>query len=291
MTLKSVCSRVHPWLFFLVCVSVLSAAASEKPHFDSQLRDGAITVDGRYDDWYGNLQPFEAAPVAVQFLNDHDFLYMRLTASASAERREILRQGFTVWFDPAGGTKKHFGIRYPVVERGTGGDEGGHGYGGYGGRRGGGDDRGGEAEASHETSPGDRLDVLGPGKDDARMLTRDHAPGIDVAVRSEEGMLQYELKVPLVRTADHPYAIEAVAGKAVGVGLEAGQPPHSSFGGGRGGFGGGGMGGGRGGGGMGGHGGGTHGGGGGGGRDGEGYQAAKPLKGWGLVTIAPAPPR
>ncbi|HWJ55733.1 MAG TPA: hypothetical protein VNR90_05930, partial [Vicinamibacterales bacterium] len=90
---------------------------------------------------------------------------------------------------------------------------------------------------------------------------------------------------------DHPYAIEAVAGKAVGVGLEAGQPPHSSFGGGRGGFGGGGMGGGRGGGGMGGHGGGPHGGGGGGGGGREGYQATKPLKGWGLVTIAPAPAR
>jgi hypothetical protein len=295
MTLKSVFFRVHPWLFFLVCVSVLSAAASEKPHFDSQLRDGAITVDGRYDDWYGNLQPFEAAPVAVQFLNDRDFLYMRLTASASAERREILRQGFTVWFDPAGGTKKHFGIRYPVVESGTGGDEGGHSYGGYGGRRGGSDregEHGGDAEGSQDMSPGARLDVLGPGKDDARMLTRDHAPGIDVAVRSEQGMLQYELKVPLLRTADHPYAIEAVAGKAVGVGLEAGQLPHSSFGGGGrgGGFGGGGMGGGRGGGGgMGGHGGGTHGGGGGGGR--EGYQATKPLKGWGLVTIAPDPAR
>jgi hypothetical protein len=296
MTMRSIFGRV-------CCGSLLLAggfatlAASEKPHFDSQLRDGAIAIDGRYDDWYGNLQPFEQAPVAIQFLNDKDFLYMRLTASASAERREILRQGFTVWFDPAGGTKKHLGIRYPVVEHGTGGDEGGRGgYGGFGGGSRHGGERGGEGDAPPSgPSAGDRIDVLGPGKDDARMLTRDHAPGIDVAIREEQGTLQYELKVPLVHNSDHPYAIDAQPGKAVGVGLEAGKPEGGGYGahpagggGGMGGFGGG-MGG-RGGG-MGGRGGGGHGGGGGRGGGGDDHAAAKPLKGWATVTIASAPAR
>jgi len=271
------------------CSWLVSVAASERPKFESRLRDGAITVDGKYDDWYGTLAPFEAAPVAVQFLNDSEFLYMRITASASAERMQIVRQGFTVWFDPAGGTKKHFGIRYPVVERGSGPEEGG--YGGYGGgRRGGGAGR--EREGGNpDQIVGDRIDVLGPKKDDARMLTRDHAPGLDVAIRSEQGTLQYELKVPLLKSADHPYAIEAVAGKPVGFGLETGAMQQRSFGmspgGGGGGFGGGGMGG-RGGG-MGGRGGGG-GGRGGGGRQG-GSEPPKPIKGWGIVTIAPAPAR
>jgi hypothetical protein len=279
-------------------LAVVRVRASEKPHFDSQLRDGAITIDGKYDDWYGNLQPFEQAPVAVQFLNDKDYLYMRLTASATPERREILRQGFTVWFDPAGGTKKHLGIRYPVVEHGVGGDEGerGGGYGGYGGRRGG-DREHPAGDSPSEPSPGDRIDVLGPGKDDARMLTRDHAPGIDVAIREEQGTLQYELKVPLVSSSDHPYAIDAMPGKPVGVGLEAGKPAERSYGGRPGGFGGGGGGMGGFGGGMGGRGGGMggHGGGGGGGMRGgggrDGAENAKPLKGWGTVTIASAPAR
>lgn len=278
----------------LLLAGIATLAASDKPHFESQLRDGAITIDGRYDDWYGNPQPFEQAPVAIQFLNDKDFLYMRLTASASTERREILRQGFTVWFDPAGGTRKHFGVRYPVVEHGSGGDERGRGgYGGYGGRHG--ENRGGARdgdERPQDPSPADRIDVLGPGKDDARMLTRDHAPGIDVAIRQEEGTLQYELKVPLVHTPDHPYAIDAQPGRIVGVGLEAGKPDAGGFamrqpgGGGFGGFGGG-MGG-RGGA-MGGHGGGM--GGRGGGRGDERQEAAKPLKGWATLTIAPAQAR
>jgi hypothetical protein len=257
--------RVHPCcsVALVLGVSLATAAASGRPSFTSQPRDGAITVDGRYDDWHGHLDPFEAAPVAVQFLNDGEYLYMRMTASSSAERMQVVRQGFTVWFDPAGGTTKHFGVRYPVVEHGSGPDEG---------RRG----------VISEPSPGDRIDVLGPGKDDARMLTRDHAQGVDAAIRSEEGMLQYELKVPLVKSADHPYAIGASAGKPIGVGLETGPPQQHSFGRGGpgGGFGGGGGGMGRGGGG---HGGGGRRGGGGGRGGGE---AAKPLKGWGLVTIA-----
>jgi hypothetical protein len=311
MKFTSIFIRVLPCAALLAAAGLVTLSASEKPHFDSQLRDGAITVDGHYDDWYGNLQPFEQAPVAVQFLNDQDYLYMRMTASATTERREILRSGFTVWFDPAGGTKKHFGVRYPVVEQGSGGDDGGGhggyggggGYGGYGGsgRRspsggsGGGDkgSQGGDSADSGDPRPGDRIDVLGPGKDDARMLTRDHAPGIDVAVREEQGTLQYELKVPLLKTADHPYAIEAVAGKPIGFGLESGRTQQHAFSMGQGGGGGfGGMGGGMGGrgGGMGGRGGGGHGGGGGGGgRQGGGGDAEKPLKGWGTVTIAPAP--
>jgi len=273
---------VLPCASAALCFCAFSAltAASVKATFESQPRDAAISVDGRYDDWYGHLQPFEAAPVAVQFLNDGEYLYMRMTASSTPERMQIVRQGLVVWFDPAGGTKKQFGVRYPIVEHGSGPD--GDPRGGYGGRRGGA--REGAEREMPEPSPSDRIDVLGPGKDDARMLTRDHAQGVDVAIRSEQGTLQYELKVPLVKSADHPYAIGAVAGKPIGFGLETGKPEQRSFGtgGSGGGFGGGGMGG-RGGG-MGGHGGGgMHGGG--GGRSGG--EAAKPMKGWALVTIAP----
>jgi hypothetical protein len=286
---RSVLVRVGPWLVrsVLVCVGLwlafLSVAAAERPHFDSTGRDGVITVDGNYDDWYGHLQPFGNDPVAIQFLNDGEFLYARLTASDPATRMQILRQGMTIWFDPAGGTKKKLGIKYPVVEGGgvARGGRGG-GYGGGGGRR-------GEDAPDDPVAPADRVDILGPGKDDARSLTRDHLSGVDVAIRSEQGTLQYELKVPLARTADHPYAIEAAPGATIGVGLETAKMEQRAVGEGRGGgFGGGGGGGmpgggrGRGGGGMGGR--------GGGGRGGDqqrGFQPPKPLKAWATLTIAP----
>ena len=76
MTSKSVLLRIRPSLVkaALVCAGLglgfLTVAASEKPHFESKGPDGAITIDGKFDDWYGNLQPFGTDPVSIQFLND-----------------------------------------------------------------------------------------------------------------------------------------------------------------------------------------------------------------------------
>jgi hypothetical protein len=277
--------RVRLWLVLIgVCLWPAVVSVAERPRFESQRRDNAITVDGKFDDWYGHLQPFGADPVAVQFLNDGEFLYIRMTASDAATRMQIRRLGMTVWFDPSGGTKKKLGIKYPVVERGAGNGEG---HGGRGRGFGGGSAKGGDGTPDEAAEAGDRVDIIGPGKDDARSLTRDHLPGVGVAIRVEEGTLHYELKVPLARTADHPYAIDTAPGRTIGVGLETGKLPQRSSGAGRGGGfgggGGGGMGGGRG------HGGGM-GGGGRGGHRGDGqreFQPPKPLKDWAIVAIAP----
>src|SRR4051794_26735241 len=99
-------------VFVSLCLcTVATLVAADKPKFASGRRNDAITIDARFEDWPGNLEPFGDKPVSVQFLNDGEFLYMRLTASDPATRMQIVRQGLTVWFDPAGGTKKRFGIR------------------------------------------------------------------------------------------------------------------------------------------------------------------------------------
>src|SRR5258708_16686741 len=162
MTMKGMASAtacVGLWLGFL------SLSAAERPHFDSQVRDGAITVDGKYNDWYGHLQPFGKEPIAIQFLNDGEFLYVRLTASDAATRMQIVRQGMTIWFDPGGGSRKKLGIKYPVVE---GGGPGG---------LGGGPRRRGEGGAGAGIGPADRLALPAPRPTDPRPLTPEHPPG------------------------------------------------------------------------------------------------------------------
>jgi hypothetical protein len=273
----------------LLLAPAVALAAADRPHFDSHPVDRAITIDGNFDDWTGNagsLEPFGKDPLSIQVLNDGTFLYLRLSASDPGVRSQIVRRGLTIWFDPKGGTKKTFGIRYPVIED-PGGDDGREGYrgiGGYGGHRRPARGEGGSngATADDSDQPPDRVDIVGPGKDDEVSLTREHLQGVDVAFTPVQGVLQYELKVPLATSADMPYAIAAVPGVAIGLGLETPKSAQRSFGGEPGGgFGGGGMGGGFGGpggfgrgGGMGGrHGGGT------------GYQPPKPLKTWGTLTL------
>lgn len=287
-------------LFLAPAVTLVAAA---RPHFDSHPVDGTITIDGSFDDWTGspgNLEPFGQDSIAIQALNDGTFLYLRLSASDPGVRTQIARRGLTVWFDPKGGTKKTFGVRYPVIEDQSA-DAGIGGY-RFGGRRqpgasgqgsgtssGTGDNGGTTVQPEDTEQPPDRVDILGPGKNDEVSLTREHLQGVEVAFKVEQGILQYELKVPLAKTDDMPYAIAAAPGGSIGIGLETAKAQDRMNLGqqGGGGYGGGGMGGG----GFGGRGGFGRGGGGGMGRHGGGQGSGdqtKPLKGWGTITLASA---
>jgi hypothetical protein len=277
--------------FLALCMATALGSvawAAEHPKFVSQPVAGTILVDGHQDDWTGTVEPFGSEPISIQLANDGTFLYLRLVASDPSARAQIMRRGLVVWFDEQGKAKKRFGLKYPVVES-SGAEERGR-YGG--GRPGdGGNGAGGERPSEDSYTPADRIDVLGSNKDDERSLTLDHASGIEAAARMEQGTLLYELKVPLARSADHPYAIGTSPGKTIGIGLETPKVERPSEGGERG-YGGGygGHGGGYGGhgGGYGGHGGGMRGG---GGREG-GFQQAKPLNVWGTVVLsAPAQSR
>jgi hypothetical protein len=273
---------VGQWLVF-AAVFAVSVHASSKPAVASGALDGHIIVDGDERDWTGSLQPFGDAPFSIEAVNDGQYLYVRLSASSPDVRRQVTRFGLTVWFDPKGGSKKTFGVRYPVVEEPFDRYQG----------RGGGGFRGGQRERPQTPPEGgeqsdtqsdarDRVDILGPGKNDARSLTRDHLEGVAVAMKVTDGSLLYELQVPLATGDGRPYAIGTSAGKTIGIGFETPKVNRPSMSRGGGGFGGGGFG-------RGGFGGGRRGpGGGGGGRGGGGqrsFEPPKPLKAWGTLTL------
>jgi hypothetical protein len=258
--------------------------AAKRERIESHWRDRDVVIDGDNGEWAGPLHPVEENhPIMTAAMNDGQFLYVVLSTSDLAARRQIMRQGLIVWFDPSGGDKKHFGVKFPV---GVLPDEAGRGRGGRrapGGGRPSGDPGSGDPaqpDQPAQLEPTNRLEVYGPEKDDAHSFVTDMAPGIAVKVGQVQGYLVYELKVPLARTADWPYAIEAKPGAVIGFGLETPkiERPSGERRGGMGGFGGrgGGMGG-RGG--MGGHRGGS------GGNDRQSEQP-KPLKSWATIQLA-----
>ena len=254
--------------------------ASKRQVIDSHWRDRDVAIDGDNGEWPGPLVPVEENhPLLTGTMNDGQYLYLVLSTNDASVRRQIFRQGLIVWFDPSGGDKKHFGLKYPVgVSEETGG-RGGYRRGGYGGARSpSGSGSGDPTQAPPaDPEPIDRLEVYGPEKDDAHSFVTTMAPGIAVKTGNVDGYAVYELKVPLRKTADAPYAIEARPGTVIGLGLETPkieQPSREGRGGGFGGFGGG----------MGGRGGGMGGHGGGGGE--RGYDAPKPIKIWAEIKLA-----
>ncbi|MEO7273741.1 MAG: hypothetical protein ABIX28_13510 [Vicinamibacterales bacterium] len=279
-------TRVITALAALSVVLSLEARAT-RAHFDSTWLTTPITIDGSPLEWAGPLAPFNDQPLAMAAANDGEALYVVLTASDPAVRRQILRQGLIVWFDGGGKDKKKFGVKFPIGIGLSEEDLRGR-------RRGGAPDsaapgrEAGDQGQPPSVEPPNRLEVLGASKDEARSYTADQAPGIAVKVGQAEGLLAYELKVPLSSSSSHAYAISAKPGQTISVGLEMPKlemPNARGREGGRGG----GMGGGGGGGRIGGFGGGgggrgRRGGGGGGGM--ERPEQAKPLSGWIELKLA-----
>jgi hypothetical protein len=210
--------------------------------------------------------------IVVDVMNDDDYLYLTVGVSDRMKQRQIVFQGLTVWFDYQGGDDKRFGVRYPLRTDRPG----------YGEER---PDRGQLRDSSWtfpENFP-DELDLLGPAEGEHHRLGMSETKGIEARVQNNSGTLVYTLKVPLMDTGGHLYAIGAHAGTTIGLGIETGGSLQGQGGGRPRGEGGGGEGRGR----MGGR-----GGFGGRGRGGEGgggdqYRSARePMKFWAKVQLA-----
>jgi hypothetical protein len=296
--------------------AIAIAVAAETLRIESVWSTEAPVVDGRLTEWSSPLVTLGSTPLSLGVRNDGQFLHVVLAASDQATRMMLGAAGFTVWMDPAGKEKKSFGISIPPTMaagpgmrgRGPGGgppqgqpgDTAQPGQEGREGQREGG--AGGQQGPAIGTITS--IEVLGASKDDRRRFELAYARtiGLDVAARMAEGVLVYEIRVPLPVSEAQPYGVRSAPGAIIGLGIETAQLPRPGGRGeegGRGGMGGGPPGGGSGGGGMGGGmGGGRTGGGGGqpggmgggppgGGR--EGMREMKPIKTWTVVQLAKGP--
>jgi hypothetical protein len=203
----------------------------------SKWLDREITVDGQSNDWLGAMMYIEKKNISVGLFNDENFLYICMIAEDQSVRNQVMRQGVMLWFDPSGGKKETFGIKFPL-----GMQPGDFPMG----RRG--DEQDPERFRQAPRRSMTELEIFGPGEDESLRILKEDAKGIEINVKGLSGMLVYELKVPLNHSEEHPYAIGAKAGSSIGVRLETPKMSRQRMGGRGGGMGGkGGMGGGRGG--------------------------------------------
>ena len=282
------------WVSMIVLIA-LSVTGCNELEVDSSWRDHEITIDGMGTDWQDPMVYAEDAKIAVGLVNDAQYMYICLTPADIRTATQMATAGFTVWFDPEGGKKKRFGIRFPL------------------GMQGGGDpmmfresmsrermsrERGARGSMQDSTRyqrmfamMGNQLDILGPDEDKSVRVAVLSAKGIEVQLGYSRGRVVYELKVPLARDAEHPYGIGTALGETIGIGFATSELDREkmmeTMGQGRGGRGGGrGGGGGMKGGGGGMRGGGRGGRGGMGGMRPSGGQMPEPLELWAKVTLA-----
>jgi hypothetical protein len=189
-------------------LAIANLAGCKNLELNSHWRDWKIAIDGVNSEWENSTTYIEDEKVLIGVINDEDFLYISLISDNPILRRQMMGQGFIVWFDPAGGKKKVFGIQYPLglQEMGVpimdliGPDA----------------DNQKRKEIIEESLT--ELKILRSDEDDwHRMMVKD-AVGIEVKV-SDAGPFVYELRVPLHISKQYPNAIGA-EGKPIGIGFE-----------------------------------------------------------------------
>jgi hypothetical protein len=280
----------------------IALEASSKATLSSEWAATPVVIDGINTEWPTLVSVGKDVRVSIAAKNDAQYLYLALITSDGPTAFQTLNDGLIVWFDADGGSKKRLGIEYPLPREAGSAPRAGQAPGSGGANQ---EEQPPDPEAMWRRRLADsRLtlaDLLGPGKDDVKSLVLDPSQSIRAKLGHADGMLVYELAIPLTRTPDSPDGLGVAPGAVLGIGLETPErkTPAES----RGGYGGGmgGRGGGMGGhgGGMGGRGGGMGGGyGGTGGRGGEMGgsggafgQRQKPLKVWTTVQLATPPSR
>ncbi len=180
-----------------------------------------IVVDGVAEEWQGALSYIEDEELFVGFMNDQANLYVCLKAGDERSPARLMRQGLTVWFDPAGGNKKALGIKYPVGGPPVGRDTSGMMPG---------------PDEAQERRPRDlpaELEILRSESEFPETMTLEQAKkeGLEVKASVIGGSFMYELKIPLVISGRRTVAIGAQPNAVVGVLFETGKLDPSRMGG------------------------------------------------------------
>lgn len=204
----------HQVSAFLSCLFVLGLAgcSSTTTYLTESLPlELNVMIDGKTDDWRGALSIIEDGNASLGFLNDQEYLYVCLIAENEVWRAQIMMQGMTIWFDPQGRTKKALGIKYPLGmppgEQPTR-------------PRG---DRGGVPFEDFSAEVLSELEIITSGKEASQKMKVGEAKGIEITAAPASGLLVYELKIPLLQSDEHPFAVGAQPGEKIGVGFETGK--------------------------------------------------------------------
>lgn len=244
------------FLLSLICLSLWgSLYGCRNPEIMSSRRDREITIDGMDQDWQGI--PFyynEKNHLRITMVNDDRFLYITMAATIRKMRHQIESGGFTLWFDPTGGKEKTFGLRFPQKEMPPDDfsrkpptdfqqppfpddsrrpDSDSQGHSGTGSRQ--------PAPTGMVQASVPSLDILGHGGKLLDYTDMQDKPlkGILAMKRLTPSRVVYELKIPLVKSDQTPYAIGigglperiSICFTTEGMGMEEREGPKEPMGG------------------------------------------------------------
>jgi len=184
----------------------------------SDWQQGEMNIDGSDSEWQRGLYYDKESDFVYDVRNDDKYVYIFLKTQNRFTQMQIMVRGLTVWFDREGGKNQEFGVQYPMSRQET--------------RTGFSPDSNEEKLPTFLDQAFPELEIIGPTKEDIQRFSALEAPGIRVKLGRTRETLVYELRVPLKKTSEHPFAIEPISGSRIGIEFETGEfKPEQSKGG------------------------------------------------------------
>jgi len=204
-----------------ISFTVFLTAGCNSIELTSSARDREVTIDGDREDWAGRIRYLDDSNIAIGVMNDQSGLYICFSSSDQRLMMQTMMGGFTMWFDTEGGTKKTFGIGYPLSKPG-GGDP----MGAFRGRGETGmpDQQQFVRGMQYFLSSQYEIDVYGPGENERVRIPVENNEGIHVSTDlTESGQYVYELKIPLKGSSSTLFAFDISPGEKLGLGFTTGK--------------------------------------------------------------------
>jgi hypothetical protein len=200
----------HPIIFFAIFLTISGCGSSLE--LTSRWTNQAPKIDGSDVEWQDATAHIAGPDVLIGIKNDNDNLYMCISTVSRTTEWQMLALGTTIWFDTEGKKNKSFGIQFPISTLAQG-------------RR--------LPPDISQMSADDlkrfidlaqrQFEILGPGAGEHQRISLNQGKGIDVHLGYSDGKLSLELKVPLHKSGEHPYAINAAGNTPLSIGLETGD--------------------------------------------------------------------
>jgi len=194
-------------LISLLLILLNGCSSGLKLTSDWQQRE--INIDGSDSQWQRGLYYEKESDFVYGVRNDEKYMYVFLKTQNRSTQMQIMRQGLTVWFDREDGKNQTFGIQYPMNRK---------------------EEHAGFVPDTNEEKLNTFLDqefpeleILGPNKENVQRFSALEAPGIRVKLGRTKETLIYELRVPLSKTSEQPFALEPTSSNRIGIEFETGE--------------------------------------------------------------------
>ena len=209
------------YILIIIFITITLFSGCINPNINKSWREIDIIIDGQDIEWRDVSNYYEKkSNIVIGFLNDKEHLYIRLSTTDRRLQGKIALLGLIVWFDPKGGKKERFGIKFPVLRKDIGllvfqRDQ---------------EKNFEEQRKMIEESQKD-LEILVPGEKKSNRMPVATAStlGINVKMGYSMGNLIYEMKVPLDQSEKYIYAIGAENNSKIGIGFETGKINMEDF--------------------------------------------------------------